>query len=69
MNFWLSLEQPSRRTSGLKQSFYFELLLFRDSSVAERLAVNQDVAGSNPAPGANLVRVSRDRQASKISQI
>lgn len=29
-------------------------VIFRDSSVAERLAVNQDVAGSNPAPGAQL---------------
>ncbi len=43
--------------------------MIRGSAAVAQLTVNQLVAGSNPAPGANLVRVSRDRYASKISRI
>jgi len=41
---------------SLKRNLNYKLTTFRGSSTVERLAVNQEVAGSNPARGATAHR-------------
>ena len=48
----MKTQRGSQEATKLFKNLLNIIPVFRDSSVVERLTVNQDVAGSNPAPGA-----------------